>query len=144
MLCCFFALLDLLGDSVAPSLFDSVLVLAFSDFVAGSSGAFFSGTDPALVDEGLDGSFAGRRVFAVAFGAAGGGVVAGSGLLAGVALTVAAGTGGGDAAVGDATAVGAAVALRAAVVLVEELTPVVVAFVTPTPTSALKRGAAIP
>jgi len=141
----FFSLLDLLGDSLALSVFsllDSVLVLAFSDFLAGSSAAVFSLLDSAFVDEGLDVSFAGLRVLAGALGdEAAGGVVRGAGLLSGVpnGLTAAVAAG-----VSDAAAVEAAVMLGVVVALVVDVAPVVVALVTPTLNSALKRGAGTP
>jgi hypothetical protein len=121
----------------------SVLVLAFSDFLAGSSAAFFSRTDSDFVDEGLDVSFAGPRVLAGILGDEAGGVIGGAGLLSGVpkgletGLAVA-------ADVGDDIAGGAAVVFGAAVALVEEVTPVVVVLLMPTLSSALNLGAGTP
>jgi hypothetical protein len=147
LLCCFFDLLDLLGDSLALSLFSllgSVLVVAFSDFFAGSSAVFFSLLGSVFFEEGLEVSFAGLRLIAGSFGAVDvGGVIGGTGLIWGVlnglgnGLTVAlaAGVAAGTA---DATGVGAAVVPGAAVAWV------VVLFVTSTFSSALKRGAATP
>lgn len=136
----FFTLVDLLGVSLWLSLFSgrvSVLVLAFSDFFAGSSVAFFSLLDSSLV-EGLEVSLAGGRVLGGAFREEGGAVVCGTGLRSGVpaadgiGFTVAAGVATGAI---EAAAVGAAVAVVLLFVLV---------LVTPTLSCALKDGAGTP
>ena len=121
LLCCFFGLLDFLGDSLALSLFSLL--------------------DSAFVDEGLDVSFAGLRVFAGAFGVEGEAVVGRTGLLSGVPKGLGNGL---TVALTAAVAAGVAAGALGAVALVEEVTPVVVALVTPTLSSALKRGAGTP
>lgn len=140
----FFTFVDLLGGSFWLSLFSllsdlvSVLLLAFSDFFAGSSAVFLSLFDSALL-EGLDFSLAGPRVLSgAAFGEEGGAVIGGTGLRSGVPCGDGIGlTDGLAAAVGAAEADAAAVGAAFAVV-------VVLVLVTPTLSCASKRGAAIP
>ena len=133
-------MVDLLGDSLWLSLFSrstSVLVLAFSDFFAGSSALFFSLFDSAFIDEGLDFSLTGPRVLAGALEEDGGAVIGGTGLLSGVpcgdgiGLTEAAGVAAGAT---DAATVGAGVAAMV----------VVLVLLTPTLICALKLGAGTP